>query len=232
MPDFLSLHDADRIAQESAPIAKPGLARVFTGMIRDPARTLSEAFAHPIQSYAVILAALGGVYWALNLAVAQAGGETLTLPQILTGIVILGLVGGVAYMYALTILMFWSCDILGGQPGRRKIRTLLAYAGVPGLIAMVAVAIPRVAIFGHSLFLSSRPWREANPVLVWGLWFGDAICFSWSMLLVVKGLKLMNGFTTGKAIAAAVLPAVPIALIGLLFLFIAWTGIFFAPPAF
>jgi hypothetical protein len=49
---------------------------------------------------------------------------------------------------------------------------------------------------------------------------------------VVRGLKMMNGFSTPRAVVAAVLPAVPIVLIGLLFLGVAWTGVFFAPPAF
>lgn len=229
MPDFLSLHDAEQIAEEEAPVAKPGLARVFVGMIRDPARTLGEAFAHPIQSYALAFAAAGGLYWALNIAIAEAMGVALPAPLLLAAVLLIGIPGGIAYLFALTILLNWSCDILGGHPNRKRLRMMLAYVGVPGLVALVLFGLPRIAIFGQSLFMPERAWMAANPALVWGLWFGDAICFAWSLWLVVMALKMLNGFSTGKAILAAALPLVPIALIGLLFVLIAGVGLLTAP---
>ena len=41
MDEFLSLHDAEHIAEENAPVAHPGYAHVFLGMIRQPAATLA-----------------------------------------------------------------------------------------------------------------------------------------------------------------------------------------------
>ena len=229
MSDFLSLHDAEQIEQEAAPVAHPGLARVFTGMLRSPAQTLSEAFAHPIQSYAMIFASAGGVYWALNLAIAQAAGQALPLPLLLSAVVLLGVCGGIAYLFALTILLNWSCDIMGGAATRKQIRMMLAYVGVPGIVALALFGVPRILIFGQSLFMPARPWMSASPVLVWGLWFGDAMCFAWSLWLAVKALKMMNGFSTGRAVAAMALPMGPVALIGLLFVLIAGVGLFTAP---
>lgn len=229
MSDFLSLHDAEQIAEEAAPVVKPGLGHVITGMIKDPIKTLGEAFAHPIQSYAVILAGLGGIYWAFNLAIAQEIGPALPAPALLAAIVLIGFPAGVAYLYMLTILLNWSSDVLGGQPVRKKIRSLLAYVGVPGLVAMVLFALPKLLIFGQSLFMPERSWMSANPVLVWGLWFGDALCYVWSLSLAVKGMKLMNGFTTARAVGALALPLIPVAFIGLLFLLIAGVGLFTAP---
>lgn len=232
MPDFLSLHDAEQIAAEAAPVRAPGLGHVVVGMLKHPAETLREAIAHPVQAYALTFAAFGGVYWSVNFAIAQGLGAALPLPALLASCVGAGLVGGIAYMYALSILLNWSCEILGGETARAKVRYLLALAGIPGLLAMVLMGLPRIALFGQGLFMPDRPWLSANPALVWGLWFGDAIAFTWSMSLVIRGLKMMTGFSTGRALLAAALPAVPVVLIGLLFLSIAWTGIFFAPPAF
>ena len=229
MPDFLSLHDAELIAEEHAPIVKPGLPKIFFEMIRNPSETLSAAFAHPIQSYTLIGAAAGGVYWALNLAIAQAGGHTVSLPMTLGAILVLGIPGGIAYLYALSILLNWSAEILGGGAERRKTREMLAYVGVPGLNALATAGLIKVVIFGQSLFMPERTWMSGNPALVWGLWFIDAVCFAWSLYLVVKGLKIMNGFSTGRAIASAVLPLAPMALIGLVFVTIAGWGLFTAP---
>ena len=122
--------------------------------------------------------------------------------------------------------------MLGGEPTRKKVRTALAYVGVPGIIALVLFGLPKVIVFGQTLFMQERAWLSANPVLVWGLWFGDAICFAWSLMLVARALKLMNGFSTSRAIATAALPLGPIVLIGALFFIIVWSGVFFAPPEF
>ena len=232
MKDFLSLHDADQIVEESAPVPKPGYVPVFLGMLRDPAKTLRDAFAHPIPTYAVTFAAVGGIYWVVNLAIAQTLGTNIAFPMLLASIPPLGIAVGIGYMFAFTILLDWSCDILGGEATRKQIRMALAYAGVPGIIALVLFGIPRILIFGQSLFLPERAWMSANPALVWGLWFGDAVCFVWSLTLILKALKIMNGFGTGKAVAAALLPLAPIVLIGALFIVIVWSGVFFAPPAF
>jgi hypothetical protein len=232
MQDFLSLHDAETIAAETAPAQGPPLGRVVTGILTHPAETLRDALAHPMPAHAHVLAALGGVYWSLNFAIAQGAGAALSLPVLLPAAVALGLAGGIAYLYALSILIHWSCDILGGESSREKIRYILAVAGIPGLLALALTGLPRIALFGQDLFMPDRPWLSANPLLVWGLWFGDAVAFAWSLTIVVRGLKIMTGFTAGRAVLAAALPVLPIILIGVLFVSIAWSGIFFAPPAF
>ncbi|MGH9868292.1 MAG: YIP1 family protein [Candidatus Polarisedimenticolia bacterium] len=233
MNDYLSLQDADELAAETAEIANgPAFGQMLTGIIRHPAVMLKEVLAHHDTVHAVVLSAAGGIYWAVNFSIAQAIGESVPLATLLGSVVLGGALGGIAYLYALSILMYWSSDVLGGQPTRPKVRSLLAVAGIPGIIALLLFGIPRILLFGQSLFLPDRAWLDASPLLVWGLWFGDAVCFSWSLTLVVRGLKIMNGFTTTRAAVAAVLPAAPIVLIGILFVAIAWTGIFFAPPAF
>ncbi len=232
MKDFLSLHDADAIAAESAPVERPGLMHVIAGTIGHPSATFREVFDRPVQSYAALLAGVGGIYWLLNLAIAWAGGNDLSLGLILGGIVVVGLPAGIAYLYALTILLDWSCDILGGNPVRRRIRMLLACAGIPGILALLLMGIPKVVVYGHGLFLPERAWATGDATLIWALWFGDACAFAWSMLLVIRGLKIMNGFTTTRAMGAALLPLAPVALLGGIFLVVIWGVMSFAPPAY
>lgn len=232
MNEFISLHDAEALAEEAKPVPHPGLLHIFAGMIRHPIETLGEAIDHPIQSYAVALAALGGLYWALNLAIAQAGGGSIHVPLSLPMLLLVAVPAGIGYLFALAILLNWSCDIMGGHPDRKKIRAALAYVGVPGVIALIVFGIPKLVIFGSELFAPGWDWMSANPVLVWVLLAGDAMCFIWSLLLVVKAFKMINGFGTAKAVVAILLPLAPIVFIGLLFMTIAWTGIFFSPPAY
>jgi len=232
MKNLITLHDADEIAAESAAIERLGLARVILGILRQPSHALAQVFERPFQGYALLLAGAGGIYWLLNLSIAAAMGGSIPLPLLLLSVAVIGVAAGLAYLYALTILIDWACDILGGNATRRQIRMLLACAGIPGLLALLVTGIPRIILFGESLFLPERAWMAASPVLVWGLWFGDAVAFAWSALLVVKGLKIMNGFSTARAMGAAVLPVAPIALLGGFFLLMMWAVLALAPPAF
>jgi len=232
MNEFLSLHDAEVLAEEAKSVPHPGLGHVFLGMIRHPIETLREAIDHPIQSYAIALAALGGLYWALNLAIAQSGGGNIQVPLSVPLLLLVALPAGIGYLFALAILLNWSCDIMGGHPDRKKIRAALAYVGVPGVIALVAFGIPKLFIFGSDLFSPGWQWINSNPLLVGVLLAGDTLCFIWSLLLVVKAFKMINGFGTAKAVLAILLPLAPIVFIGLLFMTIAWSGIFFSPPAY
>ncbi len=218
MDEFLSLHDAEHIAEEHAPVTPPGYMRVFTGMIREPEKTLASAIAHPIMSYAHAFAAAGGVYWAYVLTVINASGAGFTLPVLLGLIVLLGIPAGVAYLYAAAIPAQWACEILGGTATRKQVRMALAYAGVPGILALALFGLPRLVLFGQSLFMPERAWMNTHPVISWVLWFGDALCFAWSVMLLGRAFKMMNRFSAARAAAALILPLGPIILFGLLML--------------
>ena len=220
MDEFLSLHDAEHIAEENAPVAHPGYAHVFAGMIREPAATLAAAIEHPIMSYAHTFSAVGGIYWASVLAVINAPLRGAGVMTLLATIVLVGAAAGIAYLYAAAIPAQWSSEILGGAATRKQARMALAYAGVPGILALVLFGIPRLALFGASLFMPERTWMTSYPVLSLVLWFGDALCFAWSLMLLGMAFKMMNRFSTARAAAALLLPLGPILLFGLLMLLI------------
>jgi len=229
MSEYLSLKEAEHLAEEMAPFPRPGLAVVVLGMLREPEETLERGFAHPVMNYAHSLAAVGGVYWTLNFLIAQASGGAMPLGNALA----FGLVGGAAlglgYLYALAVLLTWSVDILGGEPHRKQIRVALSYAAVPVLPALVLFGLPRILIFGASLFQPGWGWIAQNPVVAWALLAGDVACLVWSTALLLKGLRLMNDFHLGKAVAALVVPLGPLVLIGMLFLVLMAVGGFFQP---
>jgi len=229
MSEYLSLKEAEQLAEEMAPFPRPGVVTVAVGMVRDPEATLKQAFAHPVMDYAHTLAAVGGIYWTLNFLVFQASGGALTLGGALAFGLLGGAVLGIGYLYALTVLLTWSVDILGGEPHRRQIRMALAYAGVPGFLALLLFALPKVLIFGPALFQPGWAWVAQSPTVAWALVAGDAAFLVWSVVLLLKGLRLMNDFHVGRALAALVVPLAPMALIGLLFWVLMAVGGFFQP---
>jgi len=227
MSEYLSLKEAEHLAEEMAPFPRPAIASVLAGMVRSPEETLKQAFAHPIMDYAHILAAVGGVYWTLNFLVAQASARATGLGPALAFGLVGGAALGIAYLYALTVLLVWSVDILDGEPHRKQIRMALAYAGVPAVLALVLVTVPRILIFGSALFQPGWGWVAQNPAVAWALAAGDVAFLLWSVVLVVKGLRLMNEFHVGRALAALVVPLAPMALIGMLFWVLMAVGGFF-----
>jgi hypothetical protein len=103
----------------------------------------------------------------------------------------------------------------------------LSYAGVPAVLALVVVTIPRILIFGSALFQPGWEWAAASPVVAGALLAGDVAFLLWSVVLLVKGLRLMNDFHVGRALAALVVPLAPMALIGMLFWVLLAVGGFF-----
>lgn len=227
MSEYLSLKEAEQLGEEMAPFPRPGVVTVVLGMVREPDETLKQAFAHPVMDYAHTLAAVGGIYWTLNFLVAQASGGATTLG----GTLAFGLLGGAAlgigYLYALTVLLTWSVDILGGEPHRRQIRMALAYAGVPGCLALVLFTLPRIALFGPALLQPGWGWVAENPLAAGVLVAGDAAFLLWSVMLLLRALRLMNDFHLGRALAALVVPLLPLVLIGMLFWVLMAVGGFF-----
>lgn len=229
MSDYLSLKEAEQLAEEMAPFPRPSLVKVVAGMVLRPEETLRQAFAHPVMAYAHALAAVAGIYWTLHFVIAQAAARGSNPAAALGFSLVGGAALGVGYLYALTVLLVWSVDILGGEPHRKQLRMALSYCGIPVCAALFLVAIPKVAFFGTLLFKPGWAWVADSPAVAGLLLAGDAALFAWSLVLLVKALRLMNDFSTARAWAALLVPIAPLVLIGLLFWALMAIGGFFQP---
>jgi hypothetical protein len=220
MAEFLDLR-TELVVEEAEPAVadRPGFFNALFGMIFHPVRTLDEGIAHPIQRYAWGLAALGGLYLSHAIAVSQEFGRGLAFQATLAGIVLLGPLWGIAFLYVGGMMLNWASDVMDGHAPRKKLRTLLGYAGVPGLVAFLCFGIPRILLFRERLFKEGFI-PQGEEAIGWAFLLGDALCFLWSVALLTHGIRLLTGSSPGRALRILGLAAAPVVLVAVVMAFI------------
>ncbi|QIL77013.1 YIP1 family protein [Hymenobacter sp. HDW8] len=142
-----------------------------------------------------------------------------TTTILLTAIIMGGLTGWIVY-YFYAWLMSVTGKWLKGQAASDTFRTILAWAMVPSIFTLLLI-IPEVLIFGDDLFKSEHTNTSSFNSIMWVFFaLTEAVLSSWTLVILVKGICLIQGFNTGKAIINMLLPGVlivvPLLLLGLL----------------
>lgn len=186
-----------------------------------PTATLKFILTRCPDKYVTGLLVLGGIARAVDRASQHNYGDrTSTLTLLLTAFIMGGATGWISY-YAYGWGMSATGRWLGGRADSEQFRTVLAWSLVPTVVALVLV-IPQAFIFGDDLFRSEPTDTSAfaeNARLVFGL--VDIVMAVWAVIILICGVRLLQGFSVGRALANILLPAVVI--IGVI---LAFAGIF------
>ncbi|MFD2835362.1 Yip1 family protein [Gramella sp. AN32] len=167
----------------------------------------------------LLLFYLAGIVNYLDRAVQKDAGDS----QSLTSILLLSLLGGIAgiigyylYSYALSVTGNW----LGGKAGSERHRTILACSMIPQ-IATLILLVPELIIFGSDWFSSSTDQTNVALMIVFFIFGGIHLVLSiWSFVLLVIGVKLIQNFSTLRAIGNLLLPVmVIVGIVLIIFLF-------------
>lgn len=114
----------------------------------------------------------------------------------------------VAVFSAIITLVFWFihagilqvvAELLGGRGTAVGVLTVLALAGIPGVLA-----IP-FQVAGY--FLSESFLGSFLAVA------GNLLAFVWWIIILVLGIRQVHGFSTGKSVATVVAPIIALLLI-------------------
>lgn len=117
--------------------------------------------------------------------------------------VFFGAVYGLVVYFAFGALVYASVYAAGSALGYRQARHLLAFSAVP--IALSLLLWPaRIALYGGDVF--RRGGSDAGA--------GDAVfdvvfagCVAWSVALLAVGVRVLNGWTWSRTLAAVAVPA-------------------------
>ena len=133
--------------------------------------------------------------------------------------VILGPFVGVLFTLVFSFLVHRVGRILGGTGSFRNVRAATVYAFVPIVYSLVLVFPIEIAIFGTYFFSDNPPPLVINPAAYIVLLGLDGAALVWSLLLLIEGTVVVNGFTRGKAavVAAVMLALSSLAVYGLRF---------------
>ncbi|RZJ85874.1 MAG: hypothetical protein EOO60_14200, partial [Hymenobacter sp.] len=171
-----------------------------------PQVTLSFILAKCPDKYLTVLLVLGGAVRALDRVVRQHDANKQVVTNRITIGVILGTLSGwltyYCYAWGLSLTGSW----LGGRATTDQLRTVLAWALVPS-VASLALLLPQVAMSEDGSFR-----REYGAYFVEGssvimlCWIGQVVLSTWSVIILLKGIALVQGFGLGKSILNMLLP--------------------------
>lgn len=184
-----------------------------------PRATIQQIVDTNPEYLVLLLAMLGGVSQGLDRATGQSLGDQMPLMAVLGVAIVGGAVGGIIQLYIGGALLRWTGGWIGGQATSQYLRTAVAWSNVP-LVWGLIIWVLAIAVFRQELFSDAMPRTEADPRLLYVLLAFGVINITlgiWSVVLLVKGVAQVQGFSAWKGLGNVVLASlviiIPIAFI-------------------
>lgn len=177
-----------------------------------PQETLSFILAKCPDKHLTVLLILGGAVRALDRIIRQHAASKQVVTSGITLGVILGTLSGWLTYYCYAWGLSWTGSWLGGRATTDQLRTVLAWALVPS-IASLALLLPQVAVLEDDSFRREYGayFMDGSSVLIL-CWIGQLVLSTWSVVILLKGITLVQGFSLGKFILNMLLPGMLVVL--------------------
>lgn len=188
-----------------------------------PRATVQQLIDTNPEFMVIALACIGGISRALDRAATRGLGEKWDLPITLIMAFAMGAISGIIFLYIGSALIEWSGrKWLGGKGSTLQIRTAISWSYVPLLLCLV-LWIPQIAMYGNSVFTLEGPAVDTMSELT--IYLAIAFCEVtlgiWSLIILLKGIGQVQGFSAWKALGNILLPVliivIPIAIIIMFF---------------
>jgi hypothetical protein len=181
-----------------------------------PQATLRFILARCPDRHLTVLLILGGAVRALDRVIGRHGAGKQVAANGLTIGIIFGTLSGwltyYCYAWGLSLTGNW----LGGRATTDQLRTVLAWALVPS-VASLALLLPQVAVLEDASFRREYGayFIDGSSVLLL-CQIGQLALSIWSVVILLKGIALVQGFGMGKSVLNMLLPGTLIVVIILL----------------
>jgi Yip1 domain len=155
----------------------------------------------------VPLAILAGIFRTLDGASERNAGDALPLAAILGIAVLLGPVAGLLGLFVGGWFLGLTGRWLGGRARPDQLRAAIAWSFVPVLVT-IPISIIQLGFFGRELFTRETPALDANPMLgllLLATGILKAVLGFWSVVILLKGVGEVQGFSAWKALASLLL---------------------------
>jgi hypothetical protein len=197
----------------SPPPAEPSEPLVpWTSIWSRPRATLRQILETDPRRSVFLLAALGGIAGALDLATASGTGEAYPIPVTLAIALAGGALGGVLFLFVFTPLVRVAGRWLGGRGETTDIMAALAWANVPSIWSLL-LWLPRGALLGEETFRLTPSVIEGNPPAALFLGFlnlAQTLIGLWGFVITLKCLGEAHRFSAGRALVTLALAALMI----------------------
>jgi hypothetical protein len=182
-----------------------------------PKLTLGYILKYCPNKYVNVLLILGGVTNAVNSNYQHFVGYTSFSAALFLIVIVLGGIFGWLFSYIYAALLSWTGEWLNGTANTYQFLTVIAWSAVPTISSLILM-IPNILMMGDTeqSFLVSISYY-----LIAGL---EIAVSTWSTVILIKGISLVQKFKIGKAILNACLPLIVILvpilmIIGLIYIF-------------
>ncbi|MBV1923632.1 MAG: YIP1 family protein [Flavobacteriaceae bacterium] len=185
-----------------------------------PTQTLKFILEHCPDKFVTGFLILGGVSRAIDRASNKSMGDTMDTWLVLTIAILAGGVFGWVSYYIYAWAMSYTGKWLKGKAESDKFKTILAWSLVP-TIASLLLLVPELIIFGDDLFRSEIS-NNSDTFIYSYVFFAllEVLLAIWSIVILVKGISIIQNFTIGKSILNMFLPGlvilIPIIVIALI----------------
>jgi hypothetical protein len=174
--------------------------------LRDDSDDAAAARQEPLAAI-VFLAGIGGVL------MTTITGQLLDDPEydallIAVWAIVAGAIYGIAVYFVVGVLVLLGASFLGGLGSYRRARHVLGFASVP-IAASLLVWPVRLAVYGGDSFRTGGSDTGVGNGIFEALELGF---LGWSMALLAIGIRTVHGWSWPRALAAATLPALALAL--------------------
>lgn len=185
-----------------------------------PKSTLEYILKFCPDKFVIPLLILGGISRAFD----QASNKNYGDSQSLFSVIFLAIIGGGLFGWISYYLYIWLLDVSGkwlqGKGSFSELKTITAWSLVPSIFSLVFL-IPEIIIFGIDLFRSEM--SGANGIkesILYILGLLEFTCGIWTLVIFIKGVSIVQDFSTSKSILNAILPLFMLLILILSFVFI------------
>jgi len=172
------------------------------------------------KNYVILLSCLLGIAIVYSVIWFKTLGARFADFAVLVGAgILLGPFAGLLFTFLFSLVVHRVGRLLGGTGSYRNVRAAMVYALVPIVYSLVLVFPIEIAIFGPYFFSDNPPPLVINPVAYIVLLGFDGAAIVWSLVLLIEGTVVVNGFSRGKAavLAAIIVSLTSLAVYGLRF---------------
>jgi hypothetical protein len=182
------------------------------GAIRDDSDKAAEARQEPVTA----LASLAGIAAILSSGVAEGLLDDPEFDRLLVPfwVVFAGAAQAFAGYWIGGGLLHLMLRGLGSSGTYRRTRHLLAFAAAPLALSLLLLWPVRLAAFGSDLF---RGGGDDKGIADAAFEVGEAAFAAWALALLVLGVRVVHGWSWGRALAACSLGALVLATVGVFF---------------
>ncbi|MNL19490.1 Yip1 domain protein [compost metagenome] len=185
------------------------LVKIFTA----PKEAFQFIESYKYNKHVTLLLILSGIIKALDKAESKSMGDHFSIWGVIGFSIFIGVLFGWILNYIYSFFISKTGRYLNGKASTESILRVLAYSLIPAIISLFVFFL-RILIYGNSIFRSSIIYEgELNNIIYYFFIFIDLFLMSWSLILFIIGVSIVQKFSILKSIVNIISPAILIMII-------------------